>query len=242
MNTARPFDLQKLDFKGQRLAKRRRLIRWTIAPTILLLFVGLWFTGAWLFTAIGKNAAQDVGAPQSAQYLKLPTLLPYIQPSDTFFNYATGLSLAAEYNKALPQYDKALAYASNDDDRCRAAHNLVLTLEHIGDDAISHNTLLEAQRTYTQALTRISQNALCFSSSSIEDRVQQKLDAVTQTIAQQGGDDSKDPHAPRQHQATKQQQDKLKEVQQKAERARSERQATAQREEWEYNPSLKKPW
>ncbi len=119
-----------------RLALRRRLVSWSIAPAVLALLVALkllTMSNAAVQAVDGFFAGSvDVvlGAADRMSFLNV------VEPHKAPFARGDGLVLAGDFDGARGQFEQALAIAPPESmDSCQIRVNLALTLEQLGGKA-----------------------------------------------------------------------------------------------------------
>lgn len=220
----KPFDLEKINYRKQRLLKRRRLIKWSILPVLITTVIGIWFCSIWILNTIAKQKVESGSFSGASSYLEIYAKVPLIEPAAILYNYGTSLTAESKYEDGIANLKKALTYTSDPTFICVINKNLVTSLVRFGDDQSTKQDLKGAEASYMQALSRISEASQCFKSDgSGEGDIKAKLEDVRKRLAKEGSQDNnqtQDQYV----EPTDDQKSKIEEVQKKADQARRDNQ------------------
>lgn len=125
------FELAKIDYSAQRHAERRKLLRRSIAPVLLVVVAAVWFLMPTPLTgqAIGHYKQNRFSAARS--WLS-PLTLTSPQPFIADFDSGTIDTKLAKFSRAEAELNKALSIAPTNK-LCVTAQNLVYALQaHAG--------------------------------------------------------------------------------------------------------------
>ncbi|BCW48707.1 tetratricopeptide (TPR) repeat protein [Arthrobacter sp. 1088] len=229
--------------------RRRRLALWSAPPVLLALAVAAKLLSV---GALGGDAAhafetadQD-GAARAASWLHVANL---VEPHKAFFASGDAHVLAGDFTAARKDFEAALDAGAGQDE-CQVRVNLVLSVEKLGDAALSAGNQQAAATLFREALDVIgSSPAQCAQegpgNSSGEGKA---LDtAVDRLKAKIGADsDGRARGKPAKDTPPDQQQEQLQRLGQGAQQAQRERAEGQQREEYLRGPGnesgVDKPW
>ena len=122
----RPFNLEKIDYKTALKRKRRKLLLWSLGPSVLVVLIALWFILPMVLThqAIG---AYKHGSYTTARSWLTPMTWSSPEPFVAAFDSGTVDTRLGNYDRAEKELTRALALAPKDK-VCMAAQNLVTSL------------------------------------------------------------------------------------------------------------------
>ncbi|BCW36563.1 hypothetical protein StoSoilA2_26190 [Arthrobacter sp. StoSoilA2] len=229
--------------------RRRRLALWSAPPALLTLAVAAKLLSV---GALGGDAAhafetadQDRAA-RAASWLHVANL---VEPHKAFFASGDAHVLAGDFTAARKDFEAALDAGAGEDE-CQVRVNLVLSVEKLGDAALSAGNQQMAATLFREALDLIdSSPSQCAQEGpgnssgegraldSAADRLKAKIAADSDGRA--GGKPAKDT-------PPDQQQEQLQKLGQNAQQAQRERAEGQQREEYLRGPGnesgVDKPW
>lgn len=230
--------------------RRRRLALWSAPPALLaldvaakLLSVGA--LGGYAAHAFGTDD-QD-GAARAASWLQVANLF---EPHKAYFASGDAHVLAGDFSAARKDFEAALD-AGADTDECRVRVNLVLSVEKLGDAALSAGSKPTAATLFREALDVIeSSPAQCAQEGpgnssgegkaldSAADRLKAKIAADSGGTAE-GEKQAKDS-------LSEQPQEQLQKLGESARQAQRERAEGQEREEYLHGPEndagVDRPW
>lgn len=230
--------------------RRRRLALWSAPPALLALAVAVKLLSV---GALGGDAAHafetadQEGAASAASWLHVANL---VEPHKAFFASGDAHVLAGDLTAARKDFEAALDAGAGQDE-CQVRVNLVLSVEKLGDAALSAGNQQIAATLFREALDLIdSSPSQCAQegpgNSSGEGRA---LDSAADRLKAKIAVDS-DGRAgvekPAKDTAPDQQQEQLQKLGQSAQQAQRERAEGRQREEYLRGPGnesgVDKPW
>lgn len=166
-NKDQVYDLELLDFDGIRLKKRRKLLRRSCVPMLVVVLVAIKLVSTSGLTKLGNTAYYSADT-SSVQYYRATTIFNFYERYVGYFNYGDSLYMKADYAGAQKQFEKALNYVPTAKG-CIVRLNLALTLEREGDSALSEKKYDQAMTFYAQALTVLEQGK-CADVSSAQNK------------------------------------------------------------------------
>lgn len=228
--------------------RKRRLALWSAAPAIgalavaaKLLSVG--FLGGSASAAFETGNATDAGT--AAAWLNVANVL---EPHKAPFASGDALALAGDFAGARSDFEAALA-AHPGTDECAVRVNLALSIEKLGDAAVSADTA-KAAGLYGEALGVIeSAPQACHTegpanSNGEGDELAAAGERLRQKQASGSGGNAKQTPPPEQPSAPESRQ--LQQLQESARRAQGERLEGQQRDEYLHGPDtgggVERPW
>ncbi|MFP5366252.1 MAG: hypothetical protein ACLGIS_05260 [Actinomycetes bacterium] len=241
---------------GPGRASRRRLLAWSAVPVVLVLCLAakLLSLGLLAGRAAGAFEASDATSVRTAAEGLQPANI--IEPHKALFAAGDADVLAGDFGAARHRFEEALGLLpqarSGSTEDCIIRVNLVLAIEHLGDQKAASDDPASAAGLFREALAAVaSAPEGCFSAghpggtgdklARAEARLQEKLAEGTQEPAQEGGQDE-NPQEPGPDPGL---QDKLEQLEDSARQAQRERNEGREREEYledtKYN-SPARPW
>lgn len=148
---------------GQRTA-RRRWARWSLGPSLVILVAAVALLGRVREVAQAESAyAAALAAPDRADAalaaydsMRWPS---WFDPSSEPLGRGASAFVAGDLAAARAAFEQAFEQSAGDH-RCRAAVNLVLTIEAQGDEVIEIDAGA-ARRSYLDALVRVDADPAC---------------------------------------------------------------------------------
>lgn len=154
-----PFDLTKIHDGNQLRQKRRNILLRSIAPSVLILLIGLWFILPSILTAKAIHNYNQQRYKPARNWLTLVTLSSP-QRFVAMFDAGTTDTKLKQYDRAEKELTTALSIAPSAQ-RCKTAQNLVFSLTaHAKDDPATADTYLNRSTAVEAAYPK------CFKSSS----------------------------------------------------------------------------
>jgi hypothetical protein len=176
--------------RGDRRLLRRWLLAWSALPAVLVLFLAakLLSVGVLAGSAIRTFEAGDAhGVADAAAGLGIANI---IEPHRAPFAEGDSLVLAGDFATARQRFEEALSLAGPED-ACVIRVNLVLSIEHLGDERADAEDLAAAALLFAEGLAVVdSAPAGCFTSRGSGDSAGtgEKLDQAAARLEQKAAD------------------------------------------------------
>lgn len=244
-----------------RLARRRRLLLWSVLPVVLALLL------AAKLLSVPVLGAQAMVAFESRDAAALARAADGLQPANFLethkpaFAKGDAFVLAGDFAGARKQFEEALAFGPGADE-CRVRVNLGLSIEGLGDAAAAADDAAGAVEFFDEALEIVDgAPEACFAAddaagpgfndagegeqlTAAGERLKEKLaDAGSQAGAEPGSDPGSEPEE-EPEQADPAQQGQLERLKEMAGRALQDRTESEDRQDYleDSGPSVDKPW
>lgn len=200
------FDLSKIDDKDARLIKRKQLLKYSIAPAVILGLISIKLLGMIVINA-NFNSLYNAGKyDAAASRVGLNKILNIIQPYKVYFNQGNAQFRANKLSEAEKSYERALDLVADGKDMCAVRFNLSATIEAQGDEAVTAKDFSKAKGLYNKATLTLNAGTKCFESQEPKQQEQQ----------QQSGDQQKEQKEQKTGDAYSDQQKELEEKQKDA--------------------------
>lgn len=213
-----PFNLDKIDYKAALKQKRRKLLKWSIAPVALVSLLAAWLIAPTPFT-LRTIGAYKQGDYTTARAWVTPLTWTSPEPFVAAFNSGTADTRLGKYDRAEKELTRALAIAPREK-VCMAAQNLVSSLK--AHAAATKAKVKETKEYQAKASIVIKAHQECFKGSA----------------AQGGGGGSGESQSDSQAPSDAQQQ----QLKQKEQEGRDRKAQYATDEEYDPNNPKIKPW
>ncbi|MDO4780773.1 MAG: tetratricopeptide repeat protein [Candidatus Saccharibacteria bacterium] len=149
MNSQRPFDLKKLDFTAIRIRRRKRLLLYSLPLCIIASVISLKFLSIAAFSALAHDNYQHNQFGGAISWLRPLHITNWFEPYKAPFNQGNALFKKGDVADAATMYRKALEVVPTQHE-CDVRINLALSLERLGDIAVSEKKMDEAILHYDQ--------------------------------------------------------------------------------------------
>jgi tetratricopeptide (TPR) repeat protein len=127
MNPNRPFDIDKLEFTKIRLAKRRKLLLFSMPVMIIIGLVALKFLSIGILAPVSANAYKDSQYQTSLTWLTPLTFVNTIEPYKVYHNRGNDYYKLQQFESAETEFRKALESVPSADE-CAVRVNLVMSI------------------------------------------------------------------------------------------------------------------
>ena len=182
MNPQRPFDLKKLDFETARLAKRRKLLLFSLPITFVIMIVCLKLLSVPLLSSVAHNSYKSSQYDSANQWLFPLYIANWMEPYKLLFNHGNALYKQGDYQAAEGRYREALETVPEKQE-CSVRINLALSIEAQADALI-------AKKSYDNAVILYDDmKAVLYDG---EDSCGVRFNEVSATDEDSNGDDSSD--------------------------------------------------
>ena len=230
--------------------RRRRLALWSAPPALLALAVAAKLLSVGPLGGYAAHAfetSDQDGAARAASWLQVANLF---EPHKAYFASGDAHVLAGDFTAARKDFEAALDAGAGQDE-CQVRVNLVLSVEKLGDAALSAGSKPTAATLFREALDVIeSSPAQCAqegpgNSSGEGKALDSAADRLKAKMAS-GSDGRADAEKPAKDTPPDQQQEQLQKLGKNAQEAHRERAEGQEREEYLRSPGnesgVDKPW
>lgn len=246
---------------GHRLARRRRLLWWSLLPVLLILCLAAKLLSVGV---LAGNAARafEAGNPRAvAEAVAGLRIANFTEPHKAPFAEGDGLFLAGDFAGARQRFEEALEVAGHDDE-CVIRVNLVLSIERLGDARAAPGDPTVAARLFTEALAVVeAAPAGCFDAAAeagggaegaeaeAGEKLEQAAERLTQKSAEAAAGTAPDPGSSPGQEDTPAEpghQSRLEELNKSTRDAQSDRNSGRERDEYlsddDFGAGPDKPW
>lgn len=136
MTQRRPLDLTKLDFEKNRLAKRKRLLLFSLPLVVIALLFSLKFLSIAICSSISAESFKKGQYAASSDWLNPLLFLNVFEPYKVHYNKGNALYKLAKFEDAENHYRHALETVPIENE-CAVRVNLALSIEAQADVKIS---------------------------------------------------------------------------------------------------------
>ena len=144
MNRQRPFDLKKLDFDAIRLARRRKLLLYSLPITSVVIVICLKILSVPILSSVAHLSYEGSRHSSASQWLLPLYVANWIEPYKLPFNHGNTLFKQGDYQAAEGRYRQALERVPEKQE-CSVRINLALSIEAQAD-------ALMAKKSYDSAI------------------------------------------------------------------------------------------
>ncbi|MDP9996803.1 hypothetical protein [Pseudarthrobacter sulfonivorans] len=246
---------------GHRLARRRRLLWWSLLPVLLILCLAAKLLSVGV---LAGNAARafEAGDPRAvAEAVAGLRIANFTEPHKAPFAEGDGLFLAGDFAGARQRFGEALEVAGHDDE-CVIRVNLVLSIERLGDARAAAGDPTAAARLFAEGLAVVeAAPAACFDAAAeaggvaegaeaeAGEKLEQAAERLTQKSAEAAAGTAPDPGSSPGQEDTPAEpghQSRLEELNKSTRDAQSERNSGRERDEYlsddDFGAGPDKPW
>lgn len=179
----RPLDVTKLDFEGNRLRRRRRLILWSLPVVVIITLLCIWLIIPYIATAQAASSVTNGNTAAAAHWLDALQTNIFYEKYKLPFNKALVATNDKRFDDADELYKEALASAPAAQ-QCFIHVQSVLSNELAGDNAVSEQKYRDAITYYTKSLAETTNYAACFKNyDALIDRINDKLAQAVYTLS-----------------------------------------------------------
>lgn len=143
MNSQRPFDLGKLDFDAIRLAKRRKLLRYSLPISVIAIIICVKLLSVPVLSFVAHNSYKNSQHKSATQWLLPLYVANWIEPYKLPFNHGNALFKQGDYQAAEGRYREALERVPEQQE-CSVRINLALSIEAQADTLIANKSYDDA--------------------------------------------------------------------------------------------------
>lgn len=151
-------DPKIIDQDKIRLTKRKQYFKIAVAPLIIVLLVGLFFSRTLVFTIFYSLSYSNDDSGSAAFISSAQTFLNFPDPYIAHYDKGIALFGDQKYVDSQKSFENALEASPPDDKLCDIYGNLSLTYEYRADMAVKDHKYEEAISLYNQAETTLYNN------------------------------------------------------------------------------------
>lgn len=192
MSSQRPFDLKKLDFEAIRLAKRRKLLLYSLPVALIMIIICIKMLSVPILSSLSHVSYDKAQYKTSGQLLYPLYVANWIEPYKLPFNHGNALFKQGDYRAAEGRYREALKSVPEKHE-CSVRINLALSLEAQADVLMSNKSYDDAIVIYDDVKAVLYDGedscGVRFNDTSADEKTDKSKDDSNSEDSSQNGDE-----------------------------------------------------